>query len=294
MRRDQNYCDADPVRSQNMKKPERIYKFQTFDQYSLRNLKNAQVYFNRPVDFNDPFDCAISKESVSHTKQDLLGLLNSYIKNGKFPGLSEFKNTHDVPSNLLEEIERGIGSAAEKFQEHYLYNVGCCCFSERNDHILMWSHYGNGHRGFCLEFDTSFIPFRENLFKVTYSNEYPKWKIASIASNAEKGFKEDDIRHLLHKYETWKYEKEWRIFHNEAKKLFGYEVGALKAVYFGLSASFTDIEIVCLILLGQNPNIKFYKAARDGKPYRLKFDKFTYTPHKDTRPLPLDRSPPLS
>lgn len=270
-----------PTWADNMKISERIYKFQTFDQYSLRNLKNAQIYFNRPVDFNDPFDCAIGRESVSHTKQDLLSLLNSYIKEGRFPGLFEYKDISEVPPQVLEMISRNIGAVAKQFQEHYLYNIGCCCFSESNDHILMWSHYANGHRGFCLEFDTSYTPFRENLFKVTYSSEYPKWKIASIAASTENGFRKDDIRHLLHKYETWKYEKEWRIFHNEARKLFGYDVEALKAVHFGLSASFTDIEIACLILLGQNPNIKFYRASRHEKPYKVKFDLFTYTPYKD-------------
>lgn len=65
-----------------MKRPERIYKFQALDQYSLRNLKNAQIYFNSPADFNDPFDCAVGKEAVSHTKQELLGLLNSFVKEG--------------------------------------------------------------------------------------------------------------------------------------------------------------------------------------------------------------------
>lgn len=265
----------------NMKRPEHIYKFQTFDQYSLRNLKNAQIYFNRPVDFNDPFDCAVAKESVFHTKRDLLGLLNSYIREGKLPGRSEYENICDVPPEIFEAISRNVESVAEQFQGSCLYNVGCCCFSESNDHILMWSHYGSGHRGFCLEFDTNFIPFRKNLFKVKYSKDYPKWKVASIAANASDEFKGEDIEHLLHKYETWKYEREWRIFHNEAKKLFGYDVRALKSVYFGLAASLTDIEIVCLILLGQNPDVKFYRASRHEKPYRLKFDEFTYTPHKD-------------
>jgi hypothetical protein len=232
-----------------MKRPERIYKFQALDQYSLRNLKNAQIYFNSPADFNDPFDCAVGKEAVSHTKQELLGLLNSFVKEGRLPGLSEFKDIREVSPKVWDMVERSIRTVAEQFQEHYLHDIGCCCFSERNDHILMWSHYGNGHRGFCLEFDTNHPPFREDLFKVAYSNEYPKWKVASISSDTKERFNEEDIRHLTHKYETWKYEKEWRIFHNETKKLFGYDVKALRAVYFGLSASFTDIEIVCLYCL---------------------------------------------
>lgn len=132
-----------------------------------------------------------------------------------------------------------------------------------------------------MEFDTSFKPFDKNLFKVRYSKEYPKWKLAAIAAKTHESLSESDIAHLLHKYETWKYEKEWRIFHDEPNKLFGYEVKALKAVYFGLAATDTDIEIACLILMGQNPDVKFYRASRHEKPYRLQFKQFTYTPHKD-------------
>ena len=188
-----------------MKKPERIFKFQTFDQYSLRNLKNAQIYFNRPVDFNDPFDCAVAKESIFHTKQDLLGLWNSFVEEGKFPGKSKYVNICDVPSKVFELMDENVKAVAAEFQGGSLYSIGCCCFSEKNDHILMWSHYGNGHRGFCLEFDTSFTPFKNNLFKVRYSNDYPKWKLASIANNVDGEFNGSDIEHLLHKYETWKW-----------------------------------------------------------------------------------------
>ena len=265
-----------------MKRPERIFKFQAFDQYSLRNLKNAQIYFNSPVDFNDPFDCAITNESAFHSKRDLLEFWNSVVEEGKFPGQSKYENFHNIPPKIVKLMEGQFQSVAAQFHEKNLNNIGCCCFAERNDHILMWSHYGKGHRGFCLEFDTNFPPFRDNLFKVNYSTDYPKWKMVSMAANIDVGFKVEDINHLLHKYITWKYEKEWRVFHAETKKLFGYDVRALKAVYFGLSASITDIEIVCLILLGQNPDVKFYRASRHERPYRLKFDEFTYTPHKDS------------
>lgn len=264
-------------------KPKYIYKFQTFTQDSLRNLKNAQIYFSKPIDFNDPFDCAVTKDAISYTKIELLDLINSYIREGRTPRKEEFKKIQDVPPELLHAVQSSISSIAEQQHDVSLHQIGCCCFSESMEHLLMWSHYASGHRGFCLEFDTSFKPFDANLFKVRYSNQYPKWKVASIATNAHEGFSENDICHLLHKYETWKYEKEWRIFHREPNKLFGYDVKSLRAVYFGLSATFTDIEIACLILLGQNPDIKFYRATRHEQPFRLKFDQFTYTQHKDIK-----------
>jgi hypothetical protein len=31
--------------------------------------------------------------------------------------------------------------------------MGVCCFTMNDDHLLMWPHYANKHRGICLEFE---------------------------------------------------------------------------------------------------------------------------------------------
>ena len=36
---------------------------------------------------------------------------------------------------------------------NYVNSLGIFCLSERSDDILMWSHYSNGHRGVCLQFN---------------------------------------------------------------------------------------------------------------------------------------------
>lgn len=69
------------------------------------------------------------------------------------------------------------------------------------------------------------------------------------------------------------------IFHKEPNKLYGYDVNALKAVYFGSSCMETDIEIVCLILQGQNKNIKFYRGNKSKTGYALEFQEFQYISH---------------
>jgi len=68
------------------------------------------------------------------------------------------------------------------------------------------------------------------------------------------------------------------LFHEEPNKEFGY-LGALKAVYFGLSVNSADLEIACLTLQGQSKDIKFYKAYKDKSKYSLAFEEFKYTPY---------------
>ena len=81
-------------------------------------------------------------------------------------------------------FKKEVKIAAEKsFEERNkinLYERGVCCFSEKKDDILMWSHYADGHKGFCLEFitpkhnrDQEVIYNQERLsarFKEKYSN----------------------------------------------------------------------------------------------------------------------------
>ena len=55
------------------------------NKYSLRNLKNAQIYFNAPISFNDPFNCSIVKESVSYSNEDIVKLFNHYFDSGNLP-----------------------------------------------------------------------------------------------------------------------------------------------------------------------------------------------------------------
>jgi hypothetical protein len=52
---------AGPARKEtpNMpeKTPARLYKYQALDRQTLENLVNRCIYFSKPENFNDPFDC---------------------------------------------------------------------------------------------------------------------------------------------------------------------------------------------------------------------------------------------
>ena len=40
--------------------PPKLYKYQSYNVQTLDNLKNRQIWFSKPVQFNDPFDCHIN------------------------------------------------------------------------------------------------------------------------------------------------------------------------------------------------------------------------------------------
>ena len=267
--------------------PPVIYKYESFNNYSLSNLKNAQIFLNRPVDFNDPFDCSLVRESFSYCDEDLILFYNLVVTDKltslgleKPPGSNKpVESIEDVPGEFKALVDKTSKEFAEEKQKQYLYRTGCSCFSEINDNLLMWSHYSDGHRGFCLEFDTSFNPFNKAL-KVGYSDSFPRINPIKMLIDGR-----DDTRSalapLLTKYSCWDYEKEWRLYHREPRKLFVYEVDALKAVYFGASIEYSHFEIICLILQGQNPNVAFYKGKRSASKYKIEFELVDYIPHKN-------------
>lgn len=264
--------------------PPVIYKYVPYNTYSLSNLKNSQIFFNRPIDFNDPFDCSLVRESIKIDDNEIIQLYNDWVSN-ELPDapppptnpIKNVKSIENLPDDFRRQMEEITKEVAKEKQQEYHYRIGCACFSKINDSLLMWSHYANGHKGFCLEFDTSFDPFYK-AYKVEYSDSFPSLNLitmflARIKSDSRA------FTSLLTKYSCWEYEKEWRIFHREPRKFFGYTEDALKAVYFGVSIDTTNRDIICLILQGQNPNVAFYKAKRSSRKFEIEFEQFTYTPY---------------
>ncbi|MGN5480215.1 DUF2971 domain-containing protein (plasmid) [Cupriavidus basilensis] len=42
----------------------------------------------------------------------------------------------------------------------HVQDVGVFCMTDRRDHPLMWSHYGDKHTGVCVEFASDVGPFQ--------------------------------------------------------------------------------------------------------------------------------------
>lgn len=262
-----------------MDRPEFIYKYEPFSAQSLKNLKAQSIYFGSPLGFNDPYDCALS----------------AGVKEPSESELEEFKKAYsgreDVPENIREEFKRASHSDLKEFvtnsaksilESHiqtFLNGKGVSCFSEKNNDLLMWSHYGGRYKGYCLEFSTDCEPFTK-MRKVKYTDKMPEF-------DAIKAMLNDDFDEILDlfctKSQSWSYENEWRCLHHHAGTLFTYDAKALKAVYFGPDIDQQSMEIVCLILLGQNPEVEFWRGLRSQERFEVNFGKFTYLSYTEAK-----------
>jgi hypothetical protein len=93
-----------------------------------------------------------------------------------------------------------------------------CSFSSVNDSLLMWSHYAYHHRGFCIEYDLETLGaqhfFRKNLYPVLYSRTF--YDLCPFMEGLTSGSRQEyrlmiPLLAMLHKFDGWEYEKEWRL-----------------------------------------------------------------------------------
>lgn len=321
------------------KKPQKLYKYQSFNNYALKNLKNNIIYFSNPNSFNDPFDTLqdIKVKTLDNNRakdlffsnrplrepfeqienstiktEDIYEVLKLLIQSFETYGplLSQRLGIHlstlihHIDTETLEEIgydhlcahipvlyyeiiNAAINASIQHVRELKSDPKGVACFSETVDNILMWAYYANGHTGFCLEFDTRFIPFTK-LLQVRYVEELPYVDANRLfgESNDTSGVVE---ALLATKYHHWSHEKEWRVLHNVAGQEFIYESEALIGIYFGHKMDREYIEIISLIIKGQNPNCKLYIMEKIKGKFGVNPKEFEYTSYAEARDIILSQ-----
>jgi len=265
-----------------MKLPKKLYKYEKFSTKRLSSLKNQNIYFSSPESFNDPFDCAIGF-SLKELNLDQVNTLYEHYKNVHHLKEEFVRKFQEPTDEFKNAVYKGAFDAFEQSRNKMLKERGVACFSEKVDDILMWSHYSDGHKGYCLEFDTTCDPFNHAL-PVEYEVNLPEINILSFVLSDEYS---EIMKIFKTKYEQWEYEKEWRIFHDEAGKLYGYDAPALTGIYFGSEIPYSHLEILALILQGQNPNVNLYKMHKNEHKYSVYYEKVTYTSYIEAKKLGL-------
>ena len=258
-----------------MNPPPRLFKYESVTTQSLQNLKTQTIFFGSPLNFNDPYDCALSPSIKEPSDDDVEKIRQSELASKTLDPRA--KDTIRVASTSgLRAMYLRIGqSAAEQAIQDFLAQKGVSCFSETNDNLLMWAHYGGHSRGFCLEFDATHDPF-STFKKVGYASVMPSLDLVKLV--CKKNY--DQILDLYcTKSKDWEYEREWRGIHNKVGTAYTYPGESLTGIYFGPEVAPSVFEIVCLILNGQNETVKFWRGTRSKANFAVEYEQVLYTPH---------------
>lgn len=128
-----------------------LYKYFSPDRVDV--LRDGMIRFTQLAAVNDPLDCR--------------------------PRILQPDELSSVP---YAEHQCCVTSYVTVLQEALLTtdrrSIGMLCLTEKEDNLLMWSHYAQNHEGFVIGFDTDheFFSKTENgtgLWKVKYSFQRP-------------------------------------------------------------------------------------------------------------------------
>lgn len=268
-----------------------LYKYQLLPtegeerEKKLEAIKNNSAYFASPEEFNDPLDCRIE---FRPDEKDRLKFL-------------EFLIEHSLPlppewslSDYLTRVRSGDKAALAALEDFFVKSpqnilklinseiyskMGIFCLAESPLCSLMWSHYSDSHKGYCVEYERSpgsLLASNTQTFRVRYTNEYPSITMADfIASmNAVKSREEGKFIPLeelvigsicLTKADCWSYEKEWRVI--TAKKDFVKNANLnRKKIIFGMRTSEADIKAIRDVL---PPEIECEKVCFKERSFEL-------------------------
>lgn len=221
--------------------PKRLYKYRSFNNLTLGMLVEDTVYFADPSTFNDPLDTKPALDT--NIGADALEVILSQMIEARTQAemSAAAKTIRYRGPKTLDHIARQSRIAAERLladirynatnplyemddperfllgqyvQEELLrrYNKGVFSLAERANCPLMWSHYGDQHRGLCLGYSVPEAATGD-IQKIRYggSRLVQASDVAAMMAGDEDARGRVDEAVLLKKAKPWAYEREWRL-----------------------------------------------------------------------------------
>lgn len=225
--------------SENIK----LYQFRRFSNYTLANLLNKEITLTSPKLMNDVFDSLVFQWLDSP----------SYGANAKYKNhLTPFKKSFN---------DYRIASFCEDNPQKEQYAI---------QNNLMWSHYADEHRGFCIEYLFNSNDFRRDEFDKNSASRL--FRMNYWIPKKDKPINFEDLQTFssltsssafLTKYLDWSYENEVRLLQynpqngsNHAQyKLCG--KSRIVAIYFGYRCPDSNKQVIMNLL--SESGIKFYQ-----------------------------------
>lgn len=194
-----------------MKIPPILYKYRNFhNSYNKRILFNFEIFLPSTTMFNDPYEGSIPfvYDPKQLTEENLYIKMRALAKE-RFPDWTETeideycyqakqKDLLNDPKHMEQMQQENIQKIDAKFR--------ILSLTPKPLNYLMWSHYANCHRGFCIGFDSNdlFDTIGGSLGPVNYQKYIPKMNLFGNAL-------EFHIKQLSTKSDVWDYEEEFRI-----------------------------------------------------------------------------------
>ncbi|MCK7459453.1 DUF2971 domain-containing protein [Idiomarina aminovorans] len=216
-----------------------FYKFMPCDT-ATAVLENCSLRWREPKQFNDPFDHQMSF-NFSYTQEQFSSAIADEVERLVYSddepvfveetGLSlmvrMLRERRDLipKEEVLRTLREGVAESGARFQQYQdninslitndLNRSRVICLSEKNDNVVMWSHYADSHSGVCIrlqcieEIDNTLLMAKP----VNYDKSFPLFPslqehVKHLTGEAPIDFAELLYRVPYIKHEHWRYENE--------------------------------------------------------------------------------------
>lgn len=269
--------------------PGTLYRYRGFSTNTLDSLCYDRLYFAHPGTFNDPLDCNATIEcdsSLDELRTLLSVLIRKRVKSDVLASLGQarikgdgaaahgekraFSEAQSQLANIAYNATNPEHTVSKVEAEGWLltseverelcrhYERGVCCFSTTYASPLLWSHYGDQHRGLCIGFGLDRKP-KPQPRRVVYggSRSVPTSLLTRALVHEDQMAKEKlDRDVLLRKARGWGYEKEWRLIGDQGDQD---SPLLLKEVTFGLRCPMSVVHAVTKALAGRISPVRYYQ-----------------------------------
>jgi hypothetical protein len=198
--------------------PPVLYKYRSWDDKNHRRmLWHSEIYFASPKDFNDPFDCKIPIDYTKLPDGEVIDRLKQTPMLANCDAKVLLEVWHQGGLKDDPTLRRMIIESMDDWTDgHY----GFFSLASIRDELLMWSHYGDSHRGFCVGFDVHrlsaelgitgrFVDDEREWMKIDYCRTMPVLQPRSLL----------DLDTVRRRYTTkaccWSHEGEYRVAGNK-------------------------------------------------------------------------------
>lgn len=250
--------------------PKTLYKYRDWGNPKHKTiLIENSIWIPDSFGFNDPFDCSIPidyslVQNNKEMKEKLFKMIVIPPRDGNLPNLYEesiqralFERRFSDP-NFLNDFPKAVLNENKK-------RTGVFTVTPINNNILMWAHYADSHKGFCLGLDTIKL-FNSSPFAgdyVDYEKDYP---LVSPMDDDNTALK----KMVFTKSHHWEYELEYRMtlvkFTNQLIKV---NPDVYTEFIFGSRMPEPDRIEIKRILKDKYPHIKIFNCVPHSNNFEI-------------------------
>ncbi|ALO33907.1 hypothetical protein CMT41_03570 [Colwellia sp. MT41] len=280
----------------------RVFKFRYGNENDLDALFENYMWFSGLSDLNDPYEgyASFSKEGIDDDFREVF-LAAVYAKEPT-DGVSPSKEAQIYRKNYEKDTGRSFSDyvdfkavkVIESFYAEHKSDFKILSLSlAKDDHehpaplnnMLMWSHYANGFKGFCVEYDfdklrhsietKNALQLATSQVKYATDGKLPVIKMKTFMQSTIDDSRDSSLEILdafTRKEQSWVYENEVRFMSEQGGKLY-YEPSCINAVYISEKTPSWLKNSLLSNLAIKNAGIKIFLVNLHSSEYKIGFSR---------------------